>query len=265
VNISGRITVRWVLLAVLVAGVSCQARTRSEAPATQATVLTASPERVATLQRGQEAFLAHCAMCHGDGGNGDGDMAAILRGKSGVSVARLNDRETMSRLKRADVVSVIEKGGAHTGRSNLMPAWGSMLDRGVINDIADYVMSLPDSNPAIPRATLEHYLEAPAGVPADGRVLYVHHCAACHGSFAKGDGPFAEQLWSTHHVRPRNLTDSTYIAAKTDQQLFAVISLGGGHFRKAVQMPAWTVTLTPAQIKSVVAYVREVSNTTARP
>ena len=66
-------------------------------------------------------------------------------------------------------------------------------------------------------------------------------------------------------MRPRNLTDSKYIASKTDRELFAVISLGGGHFRKAVQMPAWTVTLNPGQIRSVVAYVREVSKTTPRP
>ena len=106
-NISGRIIVPWVLLAVFVVGVSCQPGTKSEPPASQASALTTSPERVATLQRGQEAFLAHCAMCHGDGGNGDGDVAGILRGKSGVAVARLNDRETMSRLTRADVVSAL--------------------------------------------------------------------------------------------------------------------------------------------------------------
>jgi mono/diheme cytochrome c family protein len=220
---------------------------------------------MASLQRGQQAYLAHCAMCHGDGGNGDGDMAVVLLKKSGVSVARLNDRETMSRLTQADVVSVIEKGGAHTGRSNLMPAWGTMLDRGLIQDIASYVMTIADSSPAIPKSTLQHYLESPAGLPDEGRVLYVHHCSACHGPFAKGDGPLAEQLWTTHQVRPRNLTDSTYIASKTDRQLFAIISLGGGHFRKANQMPAWTETLTPAQIKDVVAYVRLVSDTAPRP
>jgi len=263
-KISRHLTVPGLLMVVLGVCASCQPRNKAEAPATS--VISAdSLNKLAALQRGQEAFLAHCAMCHGDGGNGDGDVAVAIRQRSGVTVARLNDRETLSRLTRADVIRVIEQGGAHTGRSNLMPAWGNMLDRGLIGDIADFVMTLADSNPAIPRSTMQHYLEAPSGVPSEGRELYVHHCAACHGSFAKGDGPLAEQLWNTHHVRPRNLTDSTYIAGKTDQQLFAIISLGGGHFRKAVQMPAWTVTLTPAQIKSIVAYVREVSNTAPRP
>ena len=263
-NASRHVIALGLLLTGVIAIAACQPRTKADTPAANATIVADSLNRMAALQRGQQAYLAHCAMCHGDGGNGDGDVAVALRIKSGVAVARLNDRETLSRLSQAEVMSVIEKGGAHTGRSNLMPAWDTMLAHGLISDIATFVMTLADSNPAIPRATLQHYLEAPPGVPADGRVLYVHHCAACHGDFAKGDGPLADQLWTAHQVRPRNLTDSTYIATKTDQQLFAIISLGGGHFRKAVQMPAWTVTLTPAQIKSIVAYVREVSHTARR-
>jgi mono/diheme cytochrome c family protein len=40
-----------------------------------------------------------------------------------------------------------------------------------------------------------------------------------------------------------------------------VVSLGGGHFRKSNYMPEWNGQLSPAQIKSVVAYVREISGT----
>jgi mono/diheme cytochrome c family protein len=221
--------------------------------------------RIAKIERGHQAFTSYCAMCHGDGGNGDGDVAPAILHKSGVKVARLNDRDQMSRLTEPQIREVIAKGGGHTGRSNLMPSWGEKLDPQVIGDIATFVVSLADSNPAIPLATLQHYLEAPPGVPADGRVLFLHHCSACHGAYGKGDGSFGEQLWKTHQIRPRNLTDSVYIASKTDQQLYATIALGGGHFRKSVQMPAWTVTLNPAQIKSVVAYVREISHSAAKP
>lgn len=245
--------------------VSCQPRTPSGTPAPSPQAVADSLAKIAAIERGQHAFLSYCAMCHGDGGNGDGDMAAAINTRSGTTVARLNDREAMSGLTREQIVEVIQKGGGHTGRSNLMPSWGEKLEPAEIGDIADFVVSLADSNPAIPRLTLEKFLEAPAGVPADGRVLYVHHCSACHGAYAKGDGPLAERLWTAHKVRPRNLTDSSYVVTKTDKQLFATISLGGGHFRKAVQMPAWTVTLSPAQIKSVVAYVREVSRTAGRP
>jgi hypothetical protein len=66
-------------------------------------------------------------------------------------------------------------------------------------------------------------------------------------------------------VRPRDLTDSTYIATRSDRELFAVVSRGGGHFKKSTFMPSWTVTLSPAQIRSLVAYIRYVSHTTAKP
>ena len=247
------------VLAFLFAVGSCHSRPKTVPAAA------VPAERLAALQRGQEAFLTYCAMCHGDEGGGDGEVAAMLRTKSGIMVARLNDPETMGRLREPDVRRVITLGGAHTGRSNLMPAWGEKLGPQIIVDLASYVMTLADSSPAIPRSTLAHYLEAPPGVPAEGRALFVHNCVACHGSFGRGDGPFGDRLWETRHVRPRNLTDSTYLAKRSDSELYAVISLGGGHFRKAVYMPAWSPSLTPAQIKSVVAYVREISHTTPKP
>lgn len=252
-------TVAGALILLSLAIAACQ---RAPRPAPTTAV---SAERLASLQRGGEAFLTYCAMCHGNQGGGDGEVAATLRARSGVVVARLNDPETMGRLSEADVRRVITLGGAHTGRSNLMPPWGEQLGPGMISDLAAFVRTLPDSNPAIPRATLAHYLDAPPGVPSEGRTLFVHHCAACHGAYGKGDGPFGDRLWETKHIRPRNLTDSAYVATRSDAQLFAVISLGGGHFHKAVYMPAWSPSLTPAQIKSIVAYVREISGTKPKP
>jgi cbb3-type cytochrome c oxidase subunit III len=215
--------------------------------------------------RGGRAFLTNCAMCHGNGGNGDGDAAPVIRQKEGVTVARLNDAESMDRLTRDQIVEVITRGGAHTKRSNIMPAWGEKLDPKTISDIADYVMTLRTANPAVPRATLAAYLQSPPGVPEDGRSLFVHHCVACHGDQGRGDGPYGLRLIQQHNVHPRDLTDAAYIGSRTDRDLYAVIALGGGHFRKAVFMPAWTVTLSPAQIKSVVAYVRAISHTPSKP
>ena len=81
----------------------------------------------ASISRGQQLFLEHCAMCHGDGGAGDGELASGLQHKAGVSPANLTDRGRLERLGRAGVRNVITRGGAHTGRSNLMPAWGGLV------------------------------------------------------------------------------------------------------------------------------------------
>ena len=217
------------------------------------------------MQSGARGFVEYCAMCHGDEGYGNGDVADNLKKDASVTVARLNDAGRLHTLGRSGVKKVIVEGGAHTGRSNLMPAWGDKLGGTLVDDITDFVMSLPSQKPGIPVATVQKYLEAPPGVPAEGRQLYVHNCSACHGPYGKGDGSFAEALRQKQKIRPRNLTDSTYIVTRTDKDLFVTISLGGGHVGKSPYMPAWAVYLTPAQIKDLVSYIRAISHTAPQP
>jgi cbb3-type cytochrome c oxidase subunit III len=250
----------------VVAFASCQPK--GQEPAVDASAdskaVADSLAKVAQFERGGKAFIAYCAMCHGDGGNGDGDMSASLA-QTGVKVARLNDLYMMGRLTPEQVREVIKKGGAHTNRSNVMPSWGNKLKPDAIEDITAFVVALPANNPAIPLATLEHFMTAREGVPADGRKLFVRHCASCHGFEGRGDGPTAAVLKEEHQVTVRDLADSAYMATRTDKELFSVVTLGGGHFKKAVYMPAWTVTLSPAQIKDVVAYLRDISHTPSKP
>ncbi len=49
--------------------------------------------------------------------------------------------------------------------------------------------------------------QAPALVEREGLVLFTEHCASCHGTSARGDGPVSQAL----RVRP---TDLTQLAAK---------------------------------------------------
>jgi mono/diheme cytochrome c family protein len=217
------------------------------------------------LVRGQQTFLEYCAMCHGDGGEGDGEMAAALQQKAGVRPANLTDRARIARLGRAGVQLVVVHGGAHTGRSNMMPAWGERLSSQQVRDVVDYVSHLPDAAPGVSSTTLRDYTTSPPGAPEDGRRLFLHHCAACHGTQGRGDGPFAMTLNQRHQIRPRNLTDSTYIAQKTDRELFVTVTLGGGHVGKSPYMPSWAGYLAPEQIKSLVSYIRAISHTAPQP
>ncbi|MBI1796367.1 MAG: c-type cytochrome [Candidatus Eisenbacteria bacterium] len=219
----------------------------------------------AHLANGQRVFLEYCAMCHGDGGQGDGEMAPQLLGRARVRVANLTDRAELERVGASGIRRTISLGGAHTGRSNLMPAWGERLQPGELNDVVDYVLHLPDMGTPVSTATMRAYFDTPPGTPEAGRAVFVHQCAACHGLSAHGDGPLAASLIAKRHVHPRNLTDSSYVATRSDRDLFAVISQGGGPTRKSTYMPHWGGFLTPAQIKDLVSYVRAVSHTRARP
>lgn len=241
---------------------ACQPSSKSQADlAAQAKA--DSLRLAAAVEAGAPVYLQHCAMCHGDGGNGDGEVAAKIA-EQGVKVARLNDLDRMSRLSREELLRVVRNGGAHTGRSGFMPAWADSLDEKQLTNVVEFIASLSSTNPAIPLATLSHYLQAPPGVAAEGRSLFLHHCAACHGNEGRGNGPFASRIAAmSNHAVVRNLTDAAYMSTLSDEKIYATISLGGGHFKKAVQMPAWNLTMTPAQMKNLVAYVRTLSGTAA--
>ena len=248
------------LLSIPALAGSCQPK--SAAPPAAGTA--ADSAQQARLADAQKVYLANCAMCHGEWGLGDGPLAVQLQKESAAAPARLNDRARRDSLGRAAVVSVIERGGAHTGRSNLMPAWGERLPSEEIEKIADFVMALPELHREIPPSTMAKYLEAPPGATAEGRRLFVTMCTACHGPNGKGDGRFADSMFVRNKIRPRDLTDSLYFSKKTDTEIFATISLGGGFFHKSPFMPIWSVSLTPEQIKDLVSYIRAVSRTALR-
>lgn len=250
------------LVFVLALAGSCQRKPAVEPPAAGSAADSAQQARLAA---GQKVYLANCAMCHGEWGLGDGPLAAQLQKESGVRPAHLNDRARLDSLGRAAVVQVIERGGAHTGRSNLMPPWAERLPPEEIDKIADFVLALPDLHHEVPPSTMSQYLEAPPGTTAEGRKLYVTMCTPCHGPYGKGDGQYADTIFVRSKLRPHDLTDSLYFSGKTDRELFATISLGGGFVHKSAYMPIWSVSLTPDQIKDLVSYVRALSRTTPRP
>src|SRR5580765_7561400 len=139
---------------------SCQKRAESPAPASKVTMTPGSTAQ-ATIDPGQQTFLTHCAMCHGEWGGGDGPLAAELQREAHVRPAMLNNRERMNQLSHDEIIRVIEKGGGHTGRSNLMPPWQGKLTPQTIAQVADFVKQLPDLNPGMPPATVEAFLRAP--------------------------------------------------------------------------------------------------------
>lgn len=84
-----------------------------------------------------------------------------------------------------------------------------------------------------------------------GQYLFNNYCAVCHGSSGQGDGFNAYNL----DPRPKDLTDSTYMAIYTPERLAEVITEGGRGINKSVAMPAWGETLRPYQIEYLVDYL----------
>ena len=95
---------------------------------------------------------------------------------------------------------------------------------------------------------------SPAGTAdlAPGRALYASHCAACHGSGAKGDGASA----SAFATRPADLTDGRLLNPLPDEFLVRVIMDGGPAMGLAPTMPPFRGNLNEEQAGQIVAFLQ---------
>lgn len=85
-----------------------------------------------------------------------------------------------------------------------------------------------------------------------GKALYQQYCSTCHGPQGKGNGPAAAAM----RPKPRDHTDGNYMNKLSDAHLMKVISKGGAAVGRSPLMPPWEGTLSPQQIRDVIAYLR---------
>ena len=97
----------------------------------------------------------------------------------------------------------------------------------------------------------------PAAIAGDpllvrGREIYLDRCASCHGPHGRGDGPLARGLTGP---APRNLAQDPWKYGDRPEQVVSVIGDGV----KDAQMPGWSGTYGPEDLKAVAAYVYQVA------
>jgi mono/diheme cytochrome c family protein len=106
------------------------------------------PHRPATpaateLPPGRALYDAHCAVCHGPTGKGDGPGASVVRQRMRDFTDAAAKREVSDRF----LFDMIKKGSSQFGRSNAMPAWGMKLSDAEIRAVVAYIRSLASRNP----------------------------------------------------------------------------------------------------------------------
>lgn len=89
-------------------------------------------------------------------------------------------------------------------------------------------------------------------VENQGRRLFVHYCATCHGDEAKGDGQNASNLTPPPPdlTSPKNARDAALIRK--------VITDGSAAVGRSSMSPPWGRTLSRQQIEYLVAYCQAV-------
>jgi mono/diheme cytochrome c family protein len=87
---------------------------------------------------GKEQYDRLCAVCHGPTGKGDGQG---LRGMP-VHPKSFSDAAALRSVTDQALFDAIQKGGAATGKSPMMPPFGTQLNEGQIRDLVAYLRSL---------------------------------------------------------------------------------------------------------------------------
>jgi len=147
---------------------------------------------------GRDSFELYCAACHGSDGRGHGPVAAALRTPPSdlTLVARRNNGAFPRDGIRDFITGTARTLPAHG--TTEMPVWGPMFrafesDTRVRQRIGNLV------------AYIEGLQQPTTAQDDPGSQLFRSHCASCHGTDARGNGPLAEHL---RHVPP-DLTQFT--------------------------------------------------------
>ena len=98
-----------------------------------------------------------------------------------------------------------------------------------------------------------------AGGAAAGAAVYTNNCSGCHGATGQGQpGVFPPMA-----NNPVVTGDPQALIKIVDHGLTTPITVNGAKFQGA--MPAWQGNLTPAQISSVLTYIRSAWGNKASP
>lgn len=92
--------------------------------------------------------------------------------------------------------------------------------------------------------------------PPDGQALYREHCRSCHG--ANGVPP---QRARDQYANIATLSDSAFMASRSDDSVLAVMRLGAGRGRqRGRDMESFRDKMTEPEMRAVIAYVRSMAS-----
>lgn len=215
---------------------------------------------------GRDSFEFYCASCHGRTGKGDGPTAPALRTRpTDLSALARRSGGTFPKDRVLAIVTGTDRQIAAHGSTD-MPVWGPIF-RGL--------------DPSEPRITqrieniVAHVeaLQEPSTAQGDfGARLFSTHCATCHGTSARGDGPLAELLRRV----PPDLT--TYTARNggvfPSERVYRIIDGRDVPSHGIREMPIWgdafrrsrdglTDAAVKARIEAIVRYLQGIQQRAA--
>jgi mono/diheme cytochrome c family protein len=96
---------------------------------------------------------------------------------------------------------------------------------------------------------------------AQGKRIFYQYCVWCHAD-ASPAGPSNRSNLSPV---PALLNDGSVLNSQSDEYLQNIITLGGSAMGKSAMMPPYGQTLTPEEIRSLIAFTRAIAQPVYQP
>lgn len=197
----------------------------------------------------QEIYQNLCMRCHGDKGDGHGQIAIYLD----PYPRDFTNAGFMNSKTEARFVEAIKNGVGGTS----MPAWSKVLSDDQIKGVLGYIgenftkekrgdvkqRDVPEQNP----------VAMSTESVARGAVIYAQRCTGCHGLKADGKGANSLDILP----RPRNLLNSSFVNSTNDRRMFESILYGV----QGTAMPPWIdYGLSKEDVGDLVNYIRSLNS-----
>ena len=211
------------------------------------------------VKRGKVVFERYCVSCHGELGNGAGEVAEWITPKPrDFRQGTFKWRSTPS--GSLPLVSDLEKTIRDGVHGTYMPTWYAIGHRNRLDVIA-YIQTFSDrwqkEKPGQPITIPAEPLYTEDSVKR-GRTLYEKvNCSQCHGDKGLGDGPSAHDLkddWGNPIV-PYDLTQGHIKCGDTGADIYRVFITG----LNGTPMPSFTDSVGPDEAWDLVHYIQSLS------
>ena len=179
---------------------------------------------------GHQLFVASCAHCHGELGEGAPNPA-----QPGDVIPPISSAEYLASRTDDSIRTVVAEGLPEYGMAAFEVSHGGPLHADEVDAIVAHIRSW-ESDPPV---QLDSSVSA-AALSNNAEFLYPELCAQCHGDVGQGGLGTA-------------FTEPEYQETRSDQQIFDSINLG----HDATAMIAWGEVLTKTQIGGLVDHIRD--------
>jgi mono/diheme cytochrome c family protein len=216
------------------------------------------------LELGEKIYIANCAACHGERGDGKGPEATRLKTKPrDFMTGKYKFRSTPSGAlpSNEDIFRTIS--GGVRGTSMLAQLHLSENERWAVTEyLKTFSRRFKIENPPMPVAIPAQPSQSRDLIALGKRIYTEAGCNQCHGPEGKGDGPSAKELkddWS-ESIAPTDLTLKPFKSGANPEDLYRTISTG----LNGTPMPSYADALTPKERWALVFYILSIA-TQERP